>query len=208
MPRLLLTTLLTMTTAMAIAQYNPNARPGYGINMQPAEQQEMADSTEKRGFDPNKLVFGGNFSISFGDFSFINISPQVGYMFSPMFTAGAGINYINSGIKYYDGNGNEAYREKYGYAGMSLFARFFPTNFAFLMAQPEMNYSWGKVKFNSDQPDINLQSAWVPTFLIGAGANLGGQRGRGLLLSVQYDLAQDPRSPYGTQAFISMGYAF
>lgn len=165
---------------------------------------------EKKGFDPSRLVFGGNLSLSFGDYTFINISPQVGYMFSNMFTAGAGINYINSSYKYKDYNGNQLYKESYGYAGMNLFGRFYPTHFLFAMLQPEINYSWGKVDFNnSAQPDTKLEGKWVPTLLVGAGLVLGGRGGRGgLMLSIQYDLAQDPRSPYGSNPFVGMGFSF
>ena len=206
MRTLILLTIFVMTLGFSYGQYNPVGRPGYGVRMQQPQQQEFSDSV--KGFDPSRLMFGGNFAFTFGDFSFINISPQVGYMISNSFAAGAGINYINTGIKYFNTNGSEAYREKFGYAGMNLFARFFPTNFAFAMIQPEFNYNWGKIKFPDSRPDIKLSSAWVPSFLVGAGANLGGQRGRGMMLSVQYDLAQDPRSPYGNRPFFNMGYVF
>jgi hypothetical protein len=207
MPKLILSILFTIISVMLLAQYSTNAKPGYGINMQQPTTEN--DSSVKKGFDPSRLVFGGNLALSFGDYTFINISPQVGYMFSPMFTAGAGINYINSSLKYEDINGNEVYKESYGYAGMNLFGRFFPTNFLFAMVQPEMNYSWGKVDFNdSSIPDTKLDSKWVPTFLVGAGVVLGGGGRGGLMLSIQYDLAQDPRSPYGSNAFLGMGYSF
>jgi hypothetical protein len=208
MRTLALSTFFCLVIGFCNAQYNPNARPGYGIQMQDAPPQE--DTMKVRGFDPSKLVFGGNLALSFGDFTFINVSPQVGYMFSPMFTAGAGVNYINSISKFKDVNGNELYRETFGYAGMNLFGRFFPTNFLFAMVQPEMNYNWGKVSYNyGSLPDTKLDSKWVPTFLVGAGIVMGGGGGRGgMMLSIQYDLAQDPRSPYGSNAFISMGYSF
>jgi hypothetical protein len=180
-----------------------NARPGYGISMeQPAQTYDT--TTEKKKFDPNRLVFGGNLAVSFGDFTFINISPQVGYRFTPFFTGGAGINYINSSVKVRDINGNDLYKESYGYAGMNLFGRVFPTNFLFAMLQPEINYSWGKINYTSSSiPDSKLDTKWVPTLLVGAGVMMGG-----LMLSIQYDLAQDPRSPYGSNAFVGMGYAF
>ncbi len=165
-------------------------------------------------FDPKKLVYGGNLGLNFGDFTFINLSPQVGYQFSEFVTAGVGVNYVATSIKTRSFNtGNELFRENYGYAGLSVFGRVFPTNFLFVSAQPEMNYSWGKIKYRDSRPDEKLQASWIPSFLVGAGAVLGGGngdrgRGRGMLLSVQYDLAQDPRSPYGTRAFINIGYAF
>lgn len=164
---------------------------------------------EKKKFDPSKLVFGGNLGASFGNFTFINISPQVGYMFSPLLTAGAGINYVHSSFKTQDFNGNDLYKENFSYAGINLFGRFFPTNFLFVSLQPEVNYSWGKVTFENDQPDIKQPTEWIPTLLAGAGVMMGGSGGRGgVMLSLQYDLAQNPRSPYGTRPFVSMGINF
>lgn len=177
----------------------------------PKNYEEEKEEKAPKGFDPNRLVLGGNLGLSFGDISFINLSPQVGYQFSNSFIAGMGINYINTSITYRDLAGQRLYKESFSNAGINIFGRLFPTNFLFLMAQPEINYSWGKVKFyNSNQPDLELSSAWVPSFLVGGGLMLGGsQRGRGgFMISVQYDLVQDPRSPYGTRPFIGMGYAF
>lgn len=164
---------------------------------------------EKKKFDPARLVFGGNLGVSFGDYTFVNISPQVGYMFSPIFTGGAGINYVHSSFKTRYSNNTEV-KETYSYAGLNVFGRVFPTNFLFAMVQPEINYSWGKIKFeNSNQPDIEQDGEWIPTFLVGAGVMMGGRRGRGgLMLSVQYDLAQNPRSPYGSNPFVGMGFSF
>ena len=174
----------------------------------PKNYDEEEEKPAKK-FDPNRLVFGGNLAVSFGDFTFVNISPQVGYQFSNMLTAGAGINYINTGVTYRDVAGNKLFKESFSYAGMNIFGRLFPTNFLFLMAQPELNYSWGRIKSFTGQPEVKLEGAWVPSFLVGGGLMMGGQGGRGgLMLSIQYDLAQDPRSPYGTRPFFGMGYAF
>jgi hypothetical protein len=65
------------------------------------------DSEPSKKLDPNRLVFGGNIGASFGDFTFVNLSPQVGYAFKPWLTAGAGINYIYNSFKYRDFNGND-----------------------------------------------------------------------------------------------------
>lgn len=178
-------------------------RPG-GRRQAPAEE-----DPENRGFKRENLVFGGAMGLQFGDFTFINMSPQVGYQFSDFFTAGAGINYIYSSIKTRNFQGNELFRENLGFAGANLFARLFPADFLFVSLQPEVNYRWGKIKFKDGSPTMNMPSATVPSFLVGAGISVGGSRtGRGTLISVQYDLAQDPRSPYGTRPFLNFGFAF
>ena len=202
MRTIILFSFIWLSGLTASGQYrSPYAYPG-------PQQQSYDSAREKKGFDPSRLVFGGNLGVSFGDFTFVNITPQVGYQFSNMFTAGLGVNYIYSGIKYRDASGRELYKENFGYAGMGLFGRFFPTDFLFAMVQPEINYSWGNVEVPG-QPTVKLESAWVPSFLVGAGVMIGGRGGRGgMMLSIQYDLAQDPRSPYGSQAFFGMGYAF
>ncbi len=203
--RVLLFSLVCSTICtISIGQVTPPPPPT------PHVIEEDSTQSEKKKFDPRRLVFGGNLGASFGDYTFINVSPQVGYMFSNMFTAGAGINYINSSYKYKDINGNELYKESYGYAGLNLFGRLYPTNFLFAMVQPEINYSWGKIDYNSSaMEDSKLDEKWVPTLLVGAGIVVGGRGGRGgLMLSIQYDLAQDPRSPYGNNAFVGMGFSF
>ncbi len=195
-------TILVLVITLAIVQ------TAFGQMRQPPPQDDNYDAP--RGFDKNKLVFGGNFGLTFGDFTFVNLSPQVGYQFSKTVIAGGGINYISNSIKTRNLiTGDEVWRENFGYAGANLFTRIFPTNFLFFTAQPEANYRWGKIKYRDGRPTEQLQNEWVPTFLVGAGVALGGQNiGRGTLISVMYDLAQDPRSPYGTRPFINFGFAF
>jgi hypothetical protein len=195
------TFLLVFTFYSSMSQVN-------SLNNMAVENAAPEPEKEKKKFDPSRLVFGGNLGASFGDYTFVNVSPQVGYMFNPYFTAGAGINYVHSSYK--TRYSNEEITESYNYAGMNLFGRVFPTSFLFASLQPEVNYSWGKIKFeNNTQPDIEQKAEWIPTLLVGAGIMVGGGGGRGgLMLSVQYDLAQNPRSPYGTSPFIGMGFSF
>lgn len=44
-------------------------------------------------FDWDKIYVGGGFGAQFGDFTFIDVRPIVGYWFTEKFTAGAGITY-------------------------------------------------------------------------------------------------------------------
>jgi len=168
------------------------------------------EGEEKKGFDPEKLFFGGTFGASFGSYTFVNVSPIVGYQFNRYFAAGTGINFIYSSSKYDYGNPNLDYKNEYGVVGLPVFARFYPINFLFLHAQPEMNYTWGKVKFYDGSPDQKLDPKFVPSVLVGVGAAIPlGGNGRGAMtVMYQYDVVQDPRSPYGTNGFLSIGFNF
>jgi hypothetical protein len=192
------------------AGINAQNAPVTPLSNKPVEE---ADTTEpKKGFDPNRLVIGGSLGASFGDYTFVNLSPQVGYMFNQYITAGAGINYVFQSVKTYQaGTSNYIYKENYSYVGMNLFARVFPIRFLFISAQPELNYGWGKVKFNDEyfqDPDIKQDGKFIPSFLVGAGAVLSPNGKGGMFISLQYDLIQDDRSPYGTKPYLSIGFGF
>ena len=196
-----------LISVLASAQYAP-VTP---LHNKPPEPQQ--DSTvEKKGFDPERLVIGGSLGASFGDYTFVNLSPQVGYMFNKYLTAGVGINYVHQSIKTYQyGLNDYVYKEKYSYAGMNIFGRVFPVRFLFISAQPELNYSWGKIQFNdsySPDPDIKQDGKFVPSFLVGAGAVLSPNGKGGMYISVQYDVIQDNRSPYGTKPYLNIGFGF
>jgi len=173
----------------------------------PTYQSPEKETEPVKGFDPSKLVFGGNFGGSFGNFTFINVSPQVGYRFTPHFIAGGGINFIYQSQKYGASTalGNTDVKESLGYAGLNVFARVLPVNFLFVSAQPEVNYNWGKVKYmDIDYPSDKLEGKIVPSFLVGGGLVLG----RGMMISAQYDLLQNARSPYGDRVFFGFGFMF
>lgn len=85
--------------------------------------QELANPNKevKRGFDPKKIFYGGNFGLSFGTFTSINLAPIVGYQFNEVFASGVGLNYnyikVKSGYFY----ANSSY-EASAY-GFKVFAR-------------------------------------------------------------------------------------
>ncbi|MFT3825505.1 MAG: hypothetical protein QM731_16420 [Chitinophagaceae bacterium] len=157
----------------------------------------------KKGFDKTKLFGGGNFGLSFGDYTLVNVSPQLGYHFNKYIAAGAGVNFIYSSFHYYS---PYEYRQNYGVAGMNIFGRVYPIEFAFLQLQPELNYVWGKEKYYDGTPAYNFDSKFVPSLLGGVGGAIPTGPGGAFIIMAQYDLLQNSRSPYGNRAFISFGY--
>jgi hypothetical protein len=167
------------------------------------KDQDSSYLEKERKFDPNRLVFGGIIGASFGNFTFVQVAPQVGYMFNQYLTAGGGINFIYSSQKYSNGD-----KYEYGYAGLNLFARAFPLRFIVVSAQPELNYNWGKYRFAGGAPDQTIEGKFVPSLLLGGGLVIPtGGRG-GMMITMQYDVIQNERSPYGSNAFINIGFTF
>jgi hypothetical protein len=181
-------------------------------------QDSIGTEQEKKGFDKSKLFIGGNFGLSFGDYTLINISPQAGYRFNRYFAAGMGINGQYTQINYRDGN-NETYaRQNYGVAGVNIFGRAYPIQQVFVQAQPELNYIWGSTTEYASPEDIksSLNGKILPSLLLGAGGVLPLGGVGGFIIMVQYDVlnkssyssSSDPGTPYGNKPFISIGVNF
>jgi hypothetical protein len=167
-----------------------------------AVAQDEEGEPAKQGFDKSKLFIGGNFGLGFGNVStLINVSPQLGYRFNRYIAAGAGINFIYSSNKY-EWLG---YKEQFGVAGLNIFGRFYPIQYAFVQLQPEANYTWGKQKDLNSDAEYKLDSKVVPSLLGGVGAAIPAGRGY-FIISANYDLLQNERSPYGNRTFFNFGY--
>lgn len=163
----------------------------------------------KKGFDKSKLFFGGNFGLSFGDYTLINISPQVGYRFNKTLAAGMGFNMQYISVKNRYQNGTTYSKTSQGVMGLNIFGRVYPAQFFLLQVQPEANYVWGKTKYyDGTQPsEISLDAKIVPSLLLGGGVAMPAGRGA-FLATVFYDVLQNTYSPYGRQAIFNFGYNF
>lgn len=179
------------------------------LSAQYAAAQDEQQEPVKRGFDKSKLFFGGNFGLGFGTNTSVNVSPQVGYRFNDYFAAGVGVNFNYFSYKSFYSNGADYSRTSFGYTGFNIFGRVYPIKFILLQAQPELNYSWGSVKYFDGTAKFKYPGQFVPSLLIGGGGAIpmGGRNGA-LLLMIQYDVLQESRSPYGNRPFFTMGYNF
>ena len=178
------------------------------VMTQTVQAQDEPEETPQKGFDKSKLFFGGNFGLGLGSrTSSIIISPQVGYRFNSHFAAGAGINFNYYSYKTYWSNGAET-KTRSGYTGLNIFGRVYPIPYILIQAQPEVNYSWGSIKYSDNSPTEKLKGQLVPSLLLGGGAAIPTGGNGALLLMIEYDILQEARSPYGNKAFFTMGYNF
>lgn len=176
-----------------------------------AQEEKPAEETPK-GFDRSRLFIGGNFGLSFGNYTFINISPQVGYRFNNLLAAGIGINGQYNQIKYRDFNNDVIEKQSYGVMGMNIFGRLYPIKQGFIQVQPEMNYIWGNSKTYNPDAKYSLNGKILPSLLLGAGAFFPAGGAGGFIVMAQYDLLNkngmnaDPGTPYGKNVFMSIGF--
>jgi hypothetical protein len=164
-------------------------------------ESSMAQDSDGKGFDKSKLFVGGGLGLAFGTYTIVNVSPLVGYRFSPLFAAGVGINYSYYG--YDDGY----YNSKQTYAGMSIFGRVYPIQQLFIQVQPELNYMWASQTSDAGQnlPPLKINK-FVPSLLMGGGAAIPTGGNGAITISVMYDVLQNIWSPYYHQAVYGFGY--
>lgn len=170
-----------------------------------AQQEENEEL--KKGFQKEKLFIGGNFGLTFGDYTLINISPQLGYRFTELFAAGIGLNGQYISIKERMYNGDLYSKFSRGVVGLNVFGRLYPIPQIMLQAQPEMNYVFGKDKYYDRNPPQVFKSdaSIVPSLLLGGGGVIPSGRGA-LIISVFYDVLQNKDSPYGRRPIYNFGY--
>ena len=130
--------------------------------------------------------------MSFGDYTSIDVSPQIGYRWNEFFSAGGGVSYnYHHSSNRYDMN----------YLGINVFGRVNPVRYIALQIQPELKGSWGK----SYGKKIDFR--YVPTMLVGGGGVIPTGTGS-ISVMFYYDVIQDEYSPYGKNWVCSVGYSF
>jgi hypothetical protein len=163
------------------------------------------DEGDSKGFQKEKLFFGGNFGLTFGDYTLLNLSPQIGYRFNKHTAAGFGINAQYVSVKERLTTGDLYRKASQGVAGLNIFGRVYPIQNIMLQLQPELNYIFGNEKYYVTGDSYKLDAQIIPSLLAGGGLVLPGGRGS-FIAAVFYDVLQRKYSPYGSRAVLNFGY--
>lgn len=159
-----------------------------------ASAQRMIDEGNRPPLK-DRMYYGGNFGMSFGTITFIDVSPLVGAMITNRLSGGIGGTYQYFNDRRFIGGNSSLY-------GGRLFTRYnvFPNVFAH--AEYE-NLNFDLYNPRSDR----FERAWVPGFLIGGGYFTPfGERG-GANFTFLYNLLYDVRrSPYNEPFVIRFGF--
>jgi hypothetical protein len=160
----------------------------------PAQAQRYINEGERPPLK-DRMFFGGNFAMSFGTITFIDVSPLAGAMITNRFSSGVGMTYQYFNDTRFIGGNNSLY-------GGRVFSRYniFPNVFA-------------HAEYESLNLDIynritdRFERGWVPGLLVGGGYFAPfGDRG-GANITLLYNLLHDNfRSPYNQPFIIRFGF--
>jgi hypothetical protein len=153
-----------------------------------------------------RLFFGGDFGLSFGDITYVRVAPIIGYHVSPKIGFGGGPSYQYWRFNYIGINGPTSSETQI--IGLNTFVRWFP--FESIFAQTDFELLNLKSSFRDPSAsffDEQVTRVNVPVWLVGAGYVQRSGRA-GFMLGVFYDLIQDRNSPYGRDLIIRAGMFF
>lgn len=139
-----------------------------------------------------KWTLSGSVGVSFGSYTSIDVSPQVGYRWNEFLAVGGGLSYnYHHSSNNYDMN----------YLGVNVYGRLNPVKYIALQVQPELKATWG----NAYGRTIDFR--YVPAMLVGGGGVIPTGTGS-ISVMFYYDVIQDKYSPYGKNWVCSVGYSF
>ncbi len=147
-----------------------------------------------------KLHYGGSFGAFFGQQTYVELAPKVGYQVNERLIAGLGLNYIYFSVRDY---GQKFVTHIYG---PTVFAQYALISGLFAYGE----YNAYNVAVYNPLPPYAQERLWIGSAPVGLGYYSGGQIG-GVYLSILYDLINDPNSPYyngGMPILLRVGFLF
>ena len=166
---------------------------GAALAQEPGEREPMPppqDTHSPRSSGGN-LFYGGYVGLAFGSGQYIELSPLVGYRFSPDFGAGVGLLYRYRKDNYY---GQDVSLTDYG---ANAFARYYLGSGVFTQAE----YDYTNYEYVPDSISGATDRQAYSAFLAGVGYSTAVGRGAGVYALVLYDFnysASNVYNPYNS----------
>lgn len=154
---------------------------------------------QKKGFDKEKLVYGGGFSFNFfnGVFS-AGLSPVLGYRITDRFVAGIGLGYVYASQRDFNRIGAQTFPLRRHLITPSAWARYLVISNFFVHVEGEYNVqNWRFTEANfQGEPEKARLTVSSPAVLVGGGLRQPIAEYSSLFIMGLYDVLQDPNSPY------------
>lgn len=141
--------------------------------------QEAPEENSKKGFDWDRVFYGGNMGLRVNEAFFVDLSPLVGYQFTERLSAGPGITYRY--FKYPETPGFSVY-------GGRVFGRFDISKPFFLYTEYE-TLSLATFSAGADEP---TGRNWIPSWFAGGGLLQPVGRNVGISIVFLYNMLYDP----------------
>lgn len=168
-----------------------------------SQENDSTENNQKEVFNlKDKLYFGGSFWVTFGNNTFVNISPKIGYKMTENFSMGLGAKYQYFSYR----DPYTSYKESASIYGGSLFARHKLTDQLFLIGELE--------HINIENYFRSTIQKWTDFLLVGAGYQHNSGGGLSLNAQIMYDLLENPLLPYfyqtafGLPIILRLGVSF
>ncbi|MBY0427576.1 MAG: hypothetical protein K2Q22_18210 [Cytophagales bacterium] len=175
---------------------NPTLAPNDSVAApkNPTSSLPVPSAAPKRNNILDRLAIGGNFSLSFGSITFINISPLVGYRATERLMPGAGVTYM-----YYQVGGYSRH-----FYGGNIFTRY--TVFQNLFVQAELEALHVNTSYRGQ--DIGVPR-WAISPMIGGGYLIKLGNVGGIMASLMYNLNYNANSSiYSGPLVYRLGFIF
>ena len=167
------------------------------------QQNQAVQDDQQRGFRKENLRFGGNLGATFGNTTFIDVSPAIGYQFTRRFQAGLGFIYNYYSFRDWI-SGNRFSMSIYGVKPYAQFSVLQLSSFHVVLRAEHgvLNYD---VNFWFNR---NRKHEWVHYPLLGAGVLLPVGRSGGIMIQAMWDLNEKEHSIYSGNPIIQVGFMF
>ncbi len=159
-------------------------------------EERVGPSKEKKEQMPfrERIVFGADFALSFGSYTYIKLAPTVGYRITDRLTSGLGPIYIYARDKHWD-------MESSIYGGKVY------TSFVVYQGSIRENrLGIGDLMLYGENEVVNVEKftfdggrLWIDNLLLGAGLFQPAGRRFGISILVLWDVTQNIYSPYYRQ---------
>ena len=178
------------------------------------QQTEKSDTTEKMTLR-DRMVFGGNFVASFGSYTYVDISPFVGYRYTPKLLVGAGISYIYWRYPVFDPvTLQEIYHYNFNIYGGRVFTQY--DLFSDALSHGDRIFAAGEyeglnVPYQSLYYPYNFSRRWIGNPFIGGGyrSSLGGRAFANITVLYNLNYAYNKQySIYGSPWQFRIGFMF
>jgi hypothetical protein len=156
----------------------------YGEN---SSQKRKTESKKPYTEIKERLMYGGNFAVWFGTYTYLNLSPTVGYRINNKLHAGIGGIYNYSSVRYNKTNYTQSLY------GTHVFARYLVNDFLFIQSQYDRlnqpNY------FSSNNTNERI---WIDYMMVGGGFRQSLGDHAALMTTVMFNLTPHPLSVYSS----------